>query len=312
MALATYGDLQTAVASWLARAGDSVVTGSVADYITLCEARLAYGSGDAEDADATFYTAPLRIRAMEKDRVIPVQAAVNVTTVTGTNSIALTPQTAITSYAAGQTWSFTAAGNNTGPVTCNISGLGARNLLQGSGLSALASGDIVGGQTVQMYDDGAELIYLPGTASAPLPMNYLAMRSMYLDSNRRVALSYETPTQANLLFSPTETGRPKRYTIEGDAIRLDRTPDTGYYLVCLYYQKFGALSSATNWLMTNAPNVYLFGSLLEAAIMLQMSDEGTQRYLRLFRAACNGVQNQDTGDRHSGGLLTIRNDTQNP
>lgn len=312
MSLASYSDLQTAIANWLARVGDTNITSNAADFITLCEARLAYGSGDKEDPDATLYTAPLRIRAMETTRVVPINAVVSGVPVGGTaNAITLTPSPAISAYAAGQTWNFTASAANTGTVAVNISGQGNRNLLKGSGLSQLAAGDIVGGQLVQMYDDGTELVYMPGTANAPLPANYLAMRALYLDTNPRDPLEYVTPPQANLRFNSQWPSQPAFYTIEGDAIRLEPSPDTAYNLVIAYYQKFGTLSSATNWLMTNAPNVYLYGALLEAAIFLQMDDE-VARYLRLFRAACNGIQMQDVHDRHSGGLLTIRNDSGNP
>lgn len=37
MALATYSDLQTAVASWLSKSGDTTVTGNAADFILLAE-----------------------------------------------------------------------------------------------------------------------------------------------------------------------------------------------------------------------------------------------------------------------------------
>lgn len=309
MTLASYSDLETAVANWLARVGDTNVTSNVADFITLCEARMAYGSDETKGA---FPSRPLRIRAMETTRVIPIQAAVVVTTVGGNgNAITLTPGTAITSYSAGQTWQFTAASANTSGVTCAISGLSARSVLKGSALSALATGDIVSGQTVQLYDDGTELVLMPGTATCALPTNYLAMRSIYLDLNPRIALDYLTPNELNKLYASSTTDQPQAYTIEGDTIRTAPQPDTAYYTVINYYQKFGALSSATNWLMTNTPNVYLYGTLLEAAIFFGMTDE-SQFYHGLYLSACDGLQLQDVRDRHSGSTLTIRNDTGNP
>lgn len=310
MALATYTDLQSAIANWLARQGDTFVTTNAPDFISLCEARIAYGS---EDPQAPFPSKPLRVRAMEKTVVVPVQAAVTVTTVGGTaNAITLTPATAITSYSRGQTWNFAATADNTGSVTVNISGLGARSLLQGSALSQLAAADIINGQSVQLYDDGTELVYMPGTASAPLPSGYLAMRgAVYLDTNPRQTLEYETPSQADLWFSPSWPDRPQHYTIEGDTFRIVPFLDNNYNVVLPYYKKFAALSGGTNWLMTNAPNVYLSGSLLEASIFFG-DTENAKFYHGLFIGACNGLQNQDTLDRHSGGLLTVRNDSGNP
>lgn len=228
MSLATYSDLQTAVANWLARAGDTVVTSNVADWVTLCESRMAYGSGLKNDPDATFWTEPLRIRAMERSYAIPINAVVAVSTVGGTpNAITLTPQTAITSYAIGQTWSFSASGSIlAGGVTANISSLGNRSVLKGSALSALVVGDIVSGQTVQLYDDGTELVLMPGTANAPVPPAYLSQRNAYIDTNPRDPLEYLTPAQANLAFNTQWPDQPKKYTIEGDCIRLTPPPNT--------------------------------------------------------------------------------------
>jgi hypothetical protein len=46
MALATYADLQNAIANYLARPGDTLVSTPAPDFITLAESRIAYG-GDA-------------------------------------------------------------------------------------------------------------------------------------------------------------------------------------------------------------------------------------------------------------------------
>lgn len=314
MSLATYADLQTAVGNWLARSGDPVVTSNVADWITLCEARMAYGSGYKQDPDATFWTEPLRIRAMERSYTTPIQAvtAIPVGSVGGSaNAITLTPQTAIASYKAGQTWNFAATASISGAVTVNISGLGSRSVLKGSALSALATGDIVNGQNVQLYDDGTELILMPGSANAPLPPAYLSMRNVYLDTNPRIILNPITPANANIGVDSQWPDDPAWYAIEADALRLEPPPFTSYDLVTLYWQKFGALSTATNWMMTNKPDVYLYGTLLEASIFLG-DDAGALKYLKLYRGACNGLQSQDSVDRFSGGPLTIRNDSGNP
>lgn len=75
--------------------------------------------------------------------------------VSGTNTITgnLTP--AITAYVAGQTFRFVAAGANTGAVTININGLGAKAVTK-SGATALAGGDIPSGAAVQVFYDGTQ------------------------------------------------------------------------------------------------------------------------------------------------------------
>ncbi|MEA2781442.1 MAG: hypothetical protein QOK29_2986, partial [Rhodospirillaceae bacterium] len=44
MAIATYSDLQAAIANYLARPGDSLVSTPAPDFVTLAESRIAYGA----------------------------------------------------------------------------------------------------------------------------------------------------------------------------------------------------------------------------------------------------------------------------
>jgi hypothetical protein len=59
MALATYTDLQAAIATWLGATGDAEVTGNAADFITLAEQRINRG------AEGAYPSPPLRLQAME-------------------------------------------------------------------------------------------------------------------------------------------------------------------------------------------------------------------------------------------------------
>ncbi len=82
------------------------------------------------------------------------QAYGYVATVGGTTDvITLTPSPAIIAYAAGQAFSFISSGANTGAVTVNVSGLGAKSLTK-EGVNALAAGDIPSGALVRIQYDG--------------------------------------------------------------------------------------------------------------------------------------------------------------
>lgn len=76
------------------------------------------------------------------------------TSVAGTNAITGTVSSAnFVSYTAGQTFSFSAANANTGPVTLNINSLGAKPVTK-TGSVALVSNDILAGQIVTVVYDG--------------------------------------------------------------------------------------------------------------------------------------------------------------
>lgn len=308
MALATDADLQTSVGNWLGRSGDSLVTSNVADWITLCESRIAYGSGDPEDPDATFYTRPLRTRAMETPAQILLPSYVSGGTVAGTaNAITLTNATPVTAYANGNGYSFVATATNSAATTLNVDGLGATAVVKGSALAALSGSEIVKGASYNIYDDGTHLILMPGRGMVPLPSGYLAMRNSYIDTSPIQNLQLLTPDEMDAQYPWGDPGTPKAFCIEGDSLRFGPPPDKQYVMQCLYYQKFGVLATATNWLMTNKPDVYLWGTLLEAKIFLE-DDAGALKFLRLFRAAIQGLQAADASDRYSGASLMIRSD----
>jgi hypothetical protein len=75
--------------------------------------------------------------------------------VAGTNTITATITPAITAYVTGQTFRFVAASANTGAVTININGLGAKAITK-SGATALTTGDIPIGAVVNITYDGTQ------------------------------------------------------------------------------------------------------------------------------------------------------------
>jgi hypothetical protein len=59
--------------------------------------------------------------------------------------------------------------------------------------------------------------------------------------------------------------QPVYFSIVGDQMELAPTPNDDFDVEVLYRANIPALaSSSTNWLLTLAPDLYLYGSLLEA------------------------------------------------
>jgi uncharacterized protein YjbI with pentapeptide repeats len=80
-------------------------------------------------------------------------AAKLITTVAGADTITGTLLPTLTAYATGQMFYFVSVGANTGAVTLNIDGLGAKAVTR-DGSSALAAGDINSGEIVVVVYDG--------------------------------------------------------------------------------------------------------------------------------------------------------------
>ena len=102
--------------------------------------------------------------------------------------------------------------------------------------------------------------------------------------------------------------KTKGFHIIGENVRLGPNPDAVYTTSMLYYKTFDALSDSntTNWVISNAPDVYLYGSLLEAEPFL-MNDERVQLWAIGFKQAIDDIQFQDNKDRHSGSELRVMN-----
>ena len=77
----------------------------------------------------------------------------NLITVTGTNALIGTSVPPYTSYVAGMTLSFIPVATNTGAVTIDVDGLGAKNLFVGSS-TAMVGGELVAGRIAQIEYDG--------------------------------------------------------------------------------------------------------------------------------------------------------------
>lgn len=108
------------------------------------------------------------------------------------------------------------------------------------------------------------------TASADTTTRYLAlpdgfreMRRLRIDIDTGFSdLKYRTPEQLRSIDGPQ---RPSFFTITSQ-IEFDTVPDEAYTVEMQYFADFTPLSSSnpTNHILTNSPNVYLFGALKEA------------------------------------------------
>ena len=65
-------------------------------------------------------------------------------------------------------------------------------------------------------------------------------------------------------------------------------------------------AATTNDMLTNNPDIYLYGVLLEAEPFL-MNDQRVQLWAMAFRQAIGDVQDQDNKDRHSGSEMRVMN-----
>jgi len=144
-----------------------------------------------------------------------------------------------------------------------------------------------------------------GQSNYLLPPNYLQMREFRLNINPTISLTYVSPE----IFEAWNlgSGMPKFYTIISNEIRIGPTPAGVYEMEMLFWRKFPALTATitTNWVLANAPDIYLYGSLMEAEAFLQ-NDPRIALWKMGYDTATLELQLQDDKDRHSGSALTVQ------
>ena len=141
-----------------------------------------------------------------------------------------------------------------------------------------------------------------------LPTSYIQMRNFQVNTSPLTTLSYVTPEIYDRLWGGSTQGTPKFYTILADEVSLGPIPASVQEVEMLFYKKFENLSGsvATNWLIINAPDIYLYGSMLEAEPFI-MNDERVQLWATALERGVSDLQEQDNKDRHSGSALRVMN-----
>lgn len=141
-----------------------------------------------------------------------------------------------------------------------------------------------------------------------LPTGYIQMRNFQVNTTPLTTLSYVTPEIYDRLWGGSTSGTPKFYTILANEISFGPIPDSVMEVEMLFYKNFENLSSvvATNWLITNAPDVYLYGCMMQAEPFI-MNDERVALWGASLNKAIAELQEQDNKDRHSGSALRVMN-----
>lgn len=146
-----------------------------------------------------------------------------------------------------------------------------------------------------------------GTAEVNLPYDFLELVEVRIVTTANHVL--ERRPLADLLdrtMSAT-TGIPGYFAIRGAQLVLGPTPGSDYDYSLTYYQKIPALSSGqtSNWVIDDAPNLYLFACLCEAERFL-LNAEGVAWWDSQYVGARNAMVGMDRRSRFYGGRQGIR------
>ena len=143
---------------------------------------------------------------------------------------------------------------------------------------------------MQIPADWVETIRLHLTGSGTTVVNLVSRDAM---ADKRAA-------------NENATGTPSMYTHANGQFQLFPTPSQDTDFELLYYQKIPSLITNTdNWLLLEAPDVYLYGALLHSAPYLA-EDARLAVWAQLYSAAIQRLNQTSEDAMFSGSGLTLK------
>lgn len=133
-----------------------------------------------------------------------------------------------------------------------------------------------------------------------LPNDWLELIQIKLSDGGNVTSISYAEMERMRVASPA-AGKPKYVSINADQIELYPTPDASYDLTIVYYARIPALSDAEpdNWLLVDAPDVYLYGALINSAPYLA-DDQRAQIWGTLYGSAMEGLRVENERAKFAG------------
>lgn len=155
---------------------------------------------------------------------------------------------------------------------------------------------------------GLRVADMEKTAAIVLASGDGALPSDFLEA-REVKTSANVPIRAVSMQQLTESwagnsGVPAGYFISGSTLKA--RPISNQTLTMTYYAKIPALTKAapTNWLLTRAPDVYLYALVTEIAIW-ERDAAKVQAMQQLMSLALSGLTIEDERNRWGNGQVVV-------
>ena len=145
------------------------------------------------------------------------------------------------------------------------------------------------------FETTAALVTIAGTNAVAIPATYLQARSITLDSGGvEREMFFNSPSA---LPKRSGSGIPVSFTVEGDSLVFDVTPDGVYNISFHYYAKPTALSASntTNFVLTNHPSIYLNGCLSELKSYASEIQDAEAYFGKFIRSIKGAIRNDRTG-----------------
>ena len=140
-----------------------------------------------------------------------------------------------------------------------------------------------------------------GSRSLTPPSLFGAPVALYLTTYLpRQEIGFQLPSGMQVY---SENGQASAWTIDGATIKTDRPADQAYAYALRYVSEFDLATTLTNSLLTNYPDLYLFGALIEAADHVR-DDASMARYQQRYARALQECKDSENANRSIAKLST--------
>lgn len=140
------------------------------------------------------------------------------------------------------------------------------------------------------------------------PDDWMQTVNLILKTDPILQLQYMTPSRLNEERELSlAVGKPSKYTMIGTEIRVYPPPDGTYAAELVYYAQVPALSddNTTNWVLNLAPDIYLYGSLVQSAPYLE-DDARLSVWSALYQKR---IEDIDISNQRTAGQTSVQMQT---
>lgn len=138
------------------------------------------------------------------------------------------------------------------------------------------------------------------------PSDFLEIRFIKMDTNPPVVLTYLSPEQIEGMEEVSDQ-IPRYWSDIQSQLRVAPIPQAGLTMEINYFKKLALATDTNNWLLSKYPDIYLYGSLVQAEPYL-MNDARVATWKSLLDAGIDQLDDQDWRVKAGASPRTVRTD----
>jgi hypothetical protein len=120
-----------------------------------------------------------------------------------------------------------------------------------------------------------------------IPTDFRAVHNVQILDEPSTRVEYASISEVSEFRRSYPNQRPMRFNVDGSTFQFAPIPDSSYTVEIVYYAAIPPLAtsgSGTNWLLTEHPDIYLYGTLMQAAPYLNNDDR-----IQIWGGALQGI-----------------------